>query len=168
VTDWYKKSIEVFPENTVAHQNLAVAYSIQGKVESAIAEFQLVSKIDPSNPEGYYGLGSIYLDLDRPQEAISQLEKAEELYEKDLSPFLTDAQYALGVAHMMLEDYAKGRDYFESVYSDMEDNPAVNYNLGLCYLTPQLDNLDLAKKYFSKAQELGAELPAEVLQKLGK
>jgi len=37
-----------------------------------------------------------------------------------------------------------------------------------CYLTPPLENLDLAKKYLNKAQELGVELPAEVLKKIGK
>jgi tetratricopeptide (TPR) repeat protein len=165
---WYKKSIGIYPDNNVAHQNLAVAYRIQGATNDAIAEYQLLLKIDPNNPEGYFGLGSIYLDLDRPQEAIAQLKIAEQLYEQAGSPYVTDAEYMLGIAYFTQADCETATSYFEAIYMDMEENGSINYYLGQCYLTPPLENLDLAKKYLNKAQELGVELPAEVLKKIGK
>jgi tetratricopeptide (TPR) repeat protein len=164
---WYKKSIEVSPNNTVAHQNLAFAYQTQGNLDGAIAEYQLLTQIDPNEPEGYYGLGNIYLGLNKPQDAIPQLEKAAALYEKNSSPFLADAKFSLGVAHFMLGEYEKSRDYFEAIYPDMQNNPYLNYYLGLCYLKSDFKDMDIAKKYLTKAQELGVKIPAEVLQEIG-
>lgn len=165
--EWYKKSIEVAPNNTVARQNLAFAYQTQGQIENAIAEYQKIIEIDPNEAEGYYGLGNLYLNLNRPQEAIPLLQQAESLYEKDSSPFLSDARFSLGVAHYITKDSEKARDYFESIYTGMETNPYLNYYLGLCYLSPEIKDLEAAKRYIAKAQELGVQVPAEVLNQVG-
>lgn len=77
---------------------------------------------------------------------------------------MTDARYLIGVAHAMLDNCEQAIDYLESVYSDMRDNPGINYGLGLCYLTPQFENLELAKKYLSRAQELGRQIPEDLLE----
>ena len=141
---------------------------MQGKTTDAIAEYQLLVQIDPDNPEGYYGLGIVYLDLEQPQEAVTQLKKAEELYAEEASPLITDARYHLGVSYYMLEECKKANEYFELIYSEVHDHPVVNYLLGLCYLSPETENLELAEKYLMKAQELGVDIPAEVLQKIGR
>jgi tetratricopeptide (TPR) repeat protein len=163
---WYKKSITILPGNVVAHQNLALAYRIQGKIADAIAEYQLLVQIDSDNPEGYYGLGSIYVDMKRPQDAVMQLKKAEELYAGKSSPLITDARHLLGVSYYMLQEYERARDYFEQVYLERRDDPGINYLLGLCYLSPRIKNLELARKYLGKAQELGVNIPANVLEQL--
>lgn len=163
---WYKRSIEVLPNNNVAHQNLAVAYTIQGKMSDAATEYQILVHIDPDNPEGYYGLGIIHLDRKQPQEAVTQLRRAEELYAKKSSPLISDARYWLGVSYYMLQKWENARNYFELVYSEMQDKPRINYFLGLCYLSPEIYNLELAKRYFGKAQELGVDLPADVVERL--
>ena len=165
---WYKRSIKLLPNNTVAHQNLALAYGIQSKMTDAVAEYQLLVQIDPNNPEGYYGLGTIHLELKQPQEAVTQLKKAEELYTKQSSPLISDARYALGVSYYALQKWENARNYFELIYSEMQDNPRVNYFLGLCYLSPEIYNLELGKRYLRKAQELGVDLPADVLRRIGK
>ncbi len=166
--NWYQQSIQVRPDNTVAHMNLAIAYRMQGKTERAIGEYERITEIDPENPEGYYGLGNIYLYLKQPHKAIVQLEKAEELYEKQSSPWITDARYSLGAAHYLLAEYKKAIEYIEMIYPEMQNDAEVNFLLGMCYLSPEVDDLELAKKYINKAQELGMEIPADVLQKLRK
>ena len=55
---WYKRSIGVLPGNRAAHTNLAVAYRYQGKNDAAISEYQVLLKMNPRDPEGYYGLGT--------------------------------------------------------------------------------------------------------------
>lgn len=163
---WYTKSIEIYPSNIVAHQNLAVAYRAQGDFDSALEEGQLLVDMDPDNPEGYYGLGMSYLSINEPQEALTHLKEAEEFYRRNSSPYVTDARYLIGVAHYMLENCEQAIDYFESVYSDMRLNPEINYILGLCYLTPQLENMELSKKYLSRAQELGKQIPEDVFEQI--
>jgi len=60
---WYQRSIKIAPDNTVAIQLLAVAYKVQGKYDEAMAEFERLIALAPDDPEGYYGLGTSYLDL---------------------------------------------------------------------------------------------------------
>ena len=160
---WYKRSIEVLYENPVPHQNLGHAYLLQGKTDEAMAEYQVLLELDPNNPEGYYGLGNVYLIREDYQEAVEQFKKAEELYLKASSPYVSDARYKLGLVYYALRDCATASDYFELVYSDYADDPALNFYLGLCYLTPELNNLELARKYLLKAQDLGVEIPSDVL-----
>jgi tetratricopeptide (TPR) repeat protein len=163
---WYERSIEVLPNNTVAHQNLAVAYKIQGRIADAITQYELIVQIDPDNPEGYYGLGSIYLDSGQPEQAVTQFKRAEELYAKESSPLIQDARYGLGVSYYRLEECEKARDYFEQIYPEKQDNPYTNYFYGLCYLCPEIKDLELAERYLSKAKELGVDIPESVLQQL--
>jgi tetratricopeptide (TPR) repeat protein len=143
---------------------LGVAYSILGKIDDAIQEYKILVQLDANDPEGYYGLGSIYLGLNQPEQALAQFKKAEELYKQQASPYVVDAQYALGLSYFAVEDCRNARDYLELIYPQNENDPKVNYFLGSCYLTPELKNLELARKYLHKAQELGVEIPADQLQ----
>ena len=61
--DWYLRSIDLAPHNTVARQNLAVAYSHQGITDLEMGQYELIIEIDPINPEGYYGLDLHVLHL---------------------------------------------------------------------------------------------------------
>lgn len=163
---WYKKSLKILPENPVALQNLALAYRLQGKMKEAIAEYQLLIKVDPKNPEGYYGLGTIYLDLKQYSNAVTQLKKAEKLYSKKSSPLVTDARYYLGISYFFLEDWTKAKGYFEQIYIEFVDDPAINLLLGACYLYIKPKNRELARRYLNRAKELGMEIPDDILREL--
>jgi tetratricopeptide (TPR) repeat protein len=163
---WYKRSLAISPDNPVAHQNLAAAYRIQGKTKEAIAEYKSLIKLDPENPEGYYGWGTVYLDLKQYRNAVTQFQKAESLYSKISSPLVTDARYYLGASYFFLEDWTKAKAYLEQIYTEYIDNPGVNYFLGYCYLSMKPKNRELARKYLDKAQELGMEIPEDVLREL--
>lgn len=162
---WYRESIKVLPGNTVAHQNLAVAYRIQGRLPEAVEEYQLLVQLAPEDPEGYYGLAQSYLDLGEPHNAVLQGKEAEKLYAQGSSPLIRDARHLLGLAYAELEDCKNAVEYFELIYSEMKDDPATNYVLGVCHLIESQDP-ELAKKYLERAQELGLDLPTEVILEL--
>jgi tetratricopeptide (TPR) repeat protein len=162
---WYKRSAEISPSNPTPHQNLAIVYGLQGKLDEALSEHQMVIKIDSDNPEGYYGLGTDYLKLNEFQLALENLQIAEQLYAKRSSPLITDARHALGITYYNLKDLEKARYYFEQIYDQMQNDPGVNYVLGLCYLFEVKDPNE-ARKYLKRAQELGAKIPGELVQKL--
>lgn len=161
---WYKRSIRVLYENPVPHLNLGFTYRLQEKADEAMAEYKVVIALDPNDPEGHYGLGNVYMTQERHREAAEQFKKAEELYMQASSPYVSDARYKLGVAYYALEEWATARDYFELAYPASADDPELNYYLGLCYLTRDLNNLELARKYLLKAQNLGVEIPSKVLK----
>jgi tetratricopeptide (TPR) repeat protein len=162
---WYKRSVEVLPNNAVAHQNLAIVYRLQGKLDEAISEHQWLTRIDADDPEGYYGLGTDYLEMNELQLALEHLKRAEQLYAKRSSPLIVDTRHALGVTYYKLKDLGKTRYYFEQIYDQERNDPGVNYTLGLCYFFEAKD-LNEARKYLKRAQELGVKIPAELVQKL--
>jgi tetratricopeptide (TPR) repeat protein len=165
---WYRRSLAVKPDNLVAHQNLAAAYRFQGELDKTREEYLWLVKHDADNPEGYYGLGMTYLDAGQTGAAIEPLERAESLYRAAASPLVSDARFLLGVAYYGEQKYQKARDYLAQAYPVMENDPNVNYLLGLCYLNPPIEDHAQARQYLLKAQKLGKELPANVKKKLEK
>lgn len=161
---WYKRSLSVKPDNPVAHQNLAAAYSYQGDSAGAEKEYQWLIRSDPKNPEGFYGIGNLYVQMEKPDAAIKPLKRAEELYIAASSPFLADVRYTLGSAFFQQGDYAKAKDYLLLAYPEMSNHPGINYILGLCYLDPSIGDKAQAKRYILKAREAGAKIPVKVLQ----
>lgn len=162
---WYKKSIQVMPTNPMPHMNLASVYSVQEKFDESLAEYNTLITIDSDDPEGYYGLGSVCLKKNELPSAIENLKKAEKLYAKRSSPVIADARYLLGVAYYRLKDFAKTRFYLDQIYDQRQNDPDVNYILGVCCLL-ESGNVTEARKYLKRAQELGSEIPEEVRQKL--
>lgn len=164
---WYRRSLAVKPDNAVAHQNLASAYALQGETDKAVTEYRWLVANDADNPEGFYGLGKIYLETERGKDAIVVLLRAAELYRRNASPLLSDAYYLLAVAYYTIAECRKTREYLEIIYPEVKENPNANLLLGICYLEPPQADLGKAKQYLQKAQELGAKIPAEVRLKLG-
>ena len=163
---WYKRSAAILPGNRTAHTNLAVAYMYQGKNAAAVSEYQVLLKMNPDDPEGFYGLGTVYMDTGEPDKASENFIKARQLYIKLNSPLVADADYALGMTYYQVKDYVKSIEYLERSLSSKKDDPRVNYYLGLSYLD-QGKYPDLARMYLKKAQELGAKIPPEVLREAG-
>ena len=60
------------PSDTDAHLELGVIAFNDGDVESARAEWTLVTQLDPSSARAWYNLGFYYLSLDPPDEVSAQ------------------------------------------------------------------------------------------------
>lgn len=160
--EWYRKSLALAPDNPVAHMNLGVALRLQGDLDGAEAEYLALVEIDPQDPEGHYGLGQIDLDRERPLDAIPHFITARDLYEAAASPWLADAEYSLGVAHAHAEDCVTALTYFEPLYPANPEIPELNWYMGVCYVMPDTEDLQLAKKHLLEAQRLGIEIPQEL------
>ncbi len=161
---WYLMSLEIMPGNTMALQNIALAYKLQGEIEKAIDAYNKLIDLAPDNPEGYFGLGSIYCSLQQSENAIEYLELAEKLYKQSNSPYVSDAQYYLGFAHFDLQNYIEAKKYLEPIYDQFSEDGGINYVLGVCYLLVEPVDVVMARKYILKAQELGIQVPADVLK----
>lgn len=109
----YMKSIELYPQGIMAHQNLGFIYGIEKKYDEAIAEYEEVQKIDPDEPEGYYGTISIYQNKGDYKSAVKAATKTLELYEATNSQFIPEAQYLLGLSYYYDGDNVKAKPYLE-------------------------------------------------------
>lgn len=145
---------------------MANAYYLSGNIIQAIEQYEKVIELDSENPEGYYGIGKIYLEHELPEEAMNYLEKAENIYQIQSSPYIVDVQYLIGMAYFMLEDYSRTIEIFEQIYPELKKHPALNFYFGLSYLNSSAKDLEKAKHYIGIAEKLGFEVPLEVKAEL--
>lgn len=71
----YRKSLDVHP-TAEAHTFLGWTYSMLNRHEDAIAECERAIEIDPDFGNPYNDIGSYLIQLGRPDEALTWLEKA--------------------------------------------------------------------------------------------
>jgi eukaryotic-like serine/threonine-protein kinase len=85
VTGELEKAVQVYqvwqrtyPQDMTPFSNLAGAYAELGKYENALEEAREELSVAPNNQDSYYTLGSMYLHLDRLNEAEGVFKRAEE------------------------------------------------------------------------------------------
>ena len=67
----FRAAVELDPESPVSHRNLADALSAAKQYDLAIEEFRRAARFDPTGA-AHYDLGSLFLELDRTEEAIAE------------------------------------------------------------------------------------------------
>jgi|GEM_PF-1388095 len=108
---WYKKSIGLYPEGYIAHQNLAVTYFSTARLDDALNEYDVLIKLDPKNPEGYFGKANTNIHLQNGKEVVAYAQKARELYKINNDEYERDAVYLIGVGYYLQEDNESARKY---------------------------------------------------------
>jgi len=80
------------------HTLLSQAYRAQGRLDLAEVELQALIGANPKNLSWVMQLGQLYLEQQRPREALTQFKKAAELDHTSLEPLIAqvEAQMALG------------------------------------------------------------------------
>ena len=73
---FYKKAIELDPEDSVAHNNLGGLYKKQDKLEDAEAEYKIAIELDPKDSKPHNNLGNLYKKQDKLEEAKKEYEEA--------------------------------------------------------------------------------------------
>ncbi len=158
----YQMSIGVLPENPVAHTNLGVAYRLAERLDDARDTYQRLTQLAPDNPEGYYGLAQVYAAEEQWALALTQYEEAEKLYAAQNSVWVDDARIGLAECYLMTDNFTQARDYLERAYPAYQDDAVINYWLGLCYLSPELADIERATKYLRIAEQLGLAVAPEL------
>jgi Tfp pilus assembly protein PilF len=121
-TQLYRRSIALRP-TAEAHTYLGWTYRYQGKVEDAIAECKLAIEVDPSFGNPYNDIGAYLIELGRPAEAVSWLEKATMSARYTTYHF---AWYNLGRAYIAQELYRKALECLDNALDiEPEYAPAV-------------------------------------------
>jgi len=122
--EYYLKSIELYPNGKMAHMNLGLLYRIQRDYDKAVNEYDKLKEIDPDDPESYYGVIIIYIELKKYDLAIENGRKAVEIYEATDHPYLSDAQYFLGLSYYYNNEDDNARIYIQQAKDNGMDIPA--------------------------------------------
>ena len=112
----YRQLLEAQPDNAKLHNDYGVALSAGGVFGEAAQVFQRAITLDPSFPEAYNNLGSVRLNIDDTEGAISAFRKAIELKPRYLDAHINiclallfrdrlDEAYLYAKGTTLLEDY---------------------------------------------------------------
>lgn len=124
----YRELLRARPDNPGLALNLALALDMSGDKRGAIREYQTVLKLDPQSFPARLLMGTAYLDLGQPSNAIAPLEES-----LKRQPGNLDAQETLADAELALERFAAAASRFEKLSRLDPSSPKVWYGLGACY-----------------------------------
>lgn len=161
-------------------------FSIQGEYKKALEFYQEAAEKSPDNAESWYGLGSCYVGLEQPPEAITAFKEAIRT-----SPDKTRAHYYLGKYYQSLGRYEEAIESYQAalginrdfgpayiglaeIYSGQKrindekeaieqllrihpDYASSHYNIGITY--EKLGRYRDALKAFKRALEINPEMP---------
>jgi tetratricopeptide (TPR) repeat protein len=176
------KSIDLYPNGYLSYWFLAEMETIRGNLEQAIAADEYAFRIVPEylgglTPLSYYNeslsrLGRNYTALGALYEEDSDLEKAQELYEKAVDsleqvigsdPSDVGVRFFLGRAYERANYIEKAQAEYEEVIITLEeavesqpDDDAIHYFLGAAY--EATGELDKAEQEYRVALEINPNL----------
>jgi tetratricopeptide (TPR) repeat protein len=108
---WYNKSIKLYPDGYIAHQNLAIVYLSTSRLEKALAEYDLLIELDSKNPEGYFGKANTYIHLGNGKEVVAYAQEARERYRLNNDEYERDAVYLMGVGYYLQDNEREAKKY---------------------------------------------------------
>lgn len=117
-----------YPDSHVAHNNIANAWRLEGRLDDAIGEFQKALAIKP-HPKIYANLGGVYRKQGRIDEALATYAQA-----LALDPGSKDATMGRGLVFFVQKDYAAAEaDFLQAIAIDQRYLQA-HTNLGATYV----------------------------------
>src|SRR6266705_5847289 len=75
----YHKALDLKPNDSLTHYNLALALKYKGDAKQAAEEFEATLRLKPNWADAHYGLGATQYDLRDLAAALTELRKAIEL-----------------------------------------------------------------------------------------
>ncbi len=126
------------------------AMQASGDLEAAAEGYLDAIDENPEHLKAYVALGQVLLAMDKPDEAITFLEKAAEIDPQDAGSYLY-----LGYCYYAKEEYARCVEYFGMVI-ELEPAHTLAYNnLGYAYYLT--GDMEASAKTFIKAGDVGSE-----------
>jgi tetratricopeptide (TPR) repeat protein len=123
-TDTVAKS----PHKARPHNNLGLAYTEEGRLPEAIAEFSTAVRLDPAYPDPRVNLAVVYNKQGRLAEATTELVTAVRI-----SPNFPEAHNNLGLAYLKQGRFADAAAEFATVIRLRPDDAVARNNLGNVY-----------------------------------
>lgn len=154
----YHRAIEIDSQYIQSYCNLAELYKREGRLEDAFIWYSKALTVNDKNREALLGLGLLYQQMNKPQEAIGVFKRLLEIYPDDESIYISivDA-YSKAIARFPQEKaYQEQREEVLSEYEDLSKRKKYTatdyYNLGFLY--EQVGGYDEAIRFYKKALQI--------------
>jgi tetratricopeptide (TPR) repeat protein len=155
----YQRIVEMAPENHFALANLAVTQIQSGKLSAAQVALEKAVALKPDDVFASVNLGNVYCRQGRFDDSIAILNRS--LQADSQNPV---AHNYLAIALGKKGDTAKAEESFRASLAINPNYANAHFNLAVMYANAEPPSLQLAKKHYEKAKDLGAE-PDSVLER---
>jgi len=146
----YQNIIDKYPESLYAWSNLGVVRFQQGKFDEALKALQQAVKLSPTDAFSYSNLGIVYYQLGQYENAIEALNSAKAL---DPSDAKTHNYLGCACSQKGWQEVAE-KEFRKAIELDPNFGDA-HFNLALVYATSKPASLELARREYNRALELG-------------
>ena len=146
----FEKLLELDPNFSLAHYDLAVAYRYLGMEEEAILQYEKTIELQPNFPEALSNLGGYYFRAGKTEKAKTLFKKAIEIY-----PNFIQALSNLGA---VLNKLGKPEEAIPHLKKTLTLNPEfaiASFNLGNSQFA--LNHFEKAQKSFERSADLGLD-----------
>ncbi len=156
----YEKVLDLAPGNLLGLVNLGVVEFTAGNTERAEELLKRAVRIQLETPAAWLTLGIIYMDQEKPDEALAALTQAA-LYDPSNARVHNFIGVVMGRKGWTDAAQAELRRAVEldPSYADAQ------YNLAAFYLEEKPPAIELARRHYTRAVELGAE-PDPAIEKV--
>jgi tetratricopeptide (TPR) repeat protein len=151
----YQEMLKAEPHSAEVRANLGLMHHLLGEYAAAIREFRAALQEDPQLFVPNLFLGLDLLQVEKPREAVSYLERA-----RDLNPHDANAVLGLGRAYTKLGDLLKARMSYNQAVRLNPAEPRAWLGLGSTYMNLEDEGVGrMGKAHLSSAyfQALGAK-----------
>jgi tetratricopeptide (TPR) repeat protein len=143
-----QKEVEEHPDRASAHHNLALAYTVAGRVKQAEASYLKALEIDPTLVQAWVNLGGVRLMRWEFQGCLEANQEAVKL--RDDLPIV---HYNMGQAYLYLNDPENLVACCLRVLELDREHATAHYHAAVGYMA--LSNVGAAERHLGRAIELG-------------
>ena len=154
-----RRALAVTENNSVAHNQLALALVRRGQASQALPHYLEAIDISPGFAEAFNNLGGALVELGRDEEAIERYREALALH-----PAYPEARNNLGVALAGRQRVEEALEQFSRAVQLRADYGKAHANLAMAHFT--LENYDAAWREVELARRSGFEPPAALVQSI--
>ena len=155
----YQRIVEMAPENHFALANLAVTQIQSGKLSAAQVALEKAVALKPDDVFASVNLGNVYCRQGRFDDSIAVLNRV-----IPADPKNAVAHNYLAIALGKKGDTAEAEESFRASLAINPNYANAHFNLAVMYANAEPPSLQLAKKHYEKAKDLGAD-PDSVLER---
>ncbi len=149
-----QEAIQINPQNPRIFLALGWTYISLKEFEKAEKEFKKVLEITPQSIEPYKGLAMLSYLKREGKEALSYLQKVEEVEELEFDFLLVKAS-----SFMILKNFTEAEKIFNHLKEYKSEKNYCKIWFGLSYIELNRNNKKLAKEYYKKAININPQCP---------
>jgi tetratricopeptide (TPR) repeat protein len=157
----FQKLLRLSPENSSALVNLGLVEFRLGRAEKARGYLQRALRVQPDAALAWMMMGVIDMNEDEPVAATAELAQA--VY---LNPKSPQAHNYFAVILAKRGWYDAAEDELRTVITQAPDFAEAQFNLALIYFEQNPPAIELARRHYQKALDLGAPADPELAAKL--